>query len=145
MPLSSLVRLVQTSTLSGELCERTNRDQRLLMRGAGRGARALVASALARRMDQPLLVVVPTLEEAGRWTALLELMGWPTAQLYPTSEGSPYEPFDPTTEITWGQLQVLSELQTEGNKRDLAIVATERCVQPVLPPPQALAEHCRVF
>jgi transcription-repair coupling factor (superfamily II helicase) len=96
-------------------------------------------------MDQPLLVVVPTLEEAGRWTALLELMGWPTAQLYPTSEGSPYEPFDPTTEITWGQLQVLSELQTEGNKRDLAIVATERCLQPHLPPPQALAEHCRVL
>ena len=98
MPLSSLVRLLQTSALSGELCERAQRDQRLLMRGAGRAARALVASALARRMDQPLLVVVPTLEEAGRWTALLELMGWSRAQLYPTSEGSPYEPFDSTTE-----------------------------------------------
>ncbi|MDB4555322.1 transcription-repair coupling factor, partial [Synechococcus sp. AH-707-D15] len=145
MPLSSLVRLLQTSALSGELCERAERDQRLLMRGAGRAARALVASALARRMDQPLLVVVPTLEEAGRWTALLELMGWSRAQLYPTSEGSPYEPFDSTTEITWGQLQVLSELQTDRSKSDLAIVATERCLQPHLPPPLALAEHCRAL
>ncbi len=145
MPLSSLVRLLQTSALTGELCDRTQRDQRLLMRGAGRAARALVSSALARRMDQPLLVVVPTLEEAGRWTALLELMGWSRAQLYPTSEGSPYEPFDSTTEITWGQLQVLSELQTSQPSKDLAIVATERCLQPHLPPPQALAEHCRAL
>ena len=93
MPLSSLVRLLQTSALSGELCERQDRSDRLLLRGGGRGARALVASALARHQDRPLLVVVPTLEEAGRWTALLELMGWRSAQLYPTSEGSPYEPF----------------------------------------------------
>ena len=40
-------------------------------------------------------------------------MGWPTTQLYPTSEGSPYEAFDPTSEITWGQLQVLSDLVDE--------------------------------
>ena len=102
MPLSSLVRLLQSSALTGELGERIDRSDRLLLRGAGRGARALVASALARRQERPLLVVVPTLEEAGRWTALLELMGWRSAQLYPTSEGSPYEPFDPTSEITWG-------------------------------------------
>ena len=111
MPLSSLVRLLQTSALTGELLERSQRADRLLLRGANRAARALVASAMAKRGQQSLLVVVPTLEEAGRWTALLELMGWRSTQLYPTSEGSPYEPFDPTTEITWGQLQVLSELQ----------------------------------
>ena len=143
MPLSSLVRLLQSSALTGELLERRSRDQRLLLRGGHRAARALVATALARRADQPLLVVVPTLEEAGRWTALLELMGWSSTQLYPTSEGSPYEPFDPTTEITWGQLQVLSELQSGSDRPDLAIVATERCLQPHLPPPQALAERCR--
>ena len=145
MPLSSLVRLLQTSALSGELCDRLDRSDRLLLRGAGRAARALVASAMARHQDRPLLVVVPTLEEAGRWTALLDLMGWRSAQLYPTSEGSPYEPFDPTSEITWGQLQVLSELQLEGQSRDLAIVATERCLQPHLPPPQVLADRCRTL
>ena len=145
MPLSSLVRLLQTSALTGELLDRSDRPDRLLLRGAGRGARALVASALARRADQSLLVVVPTLEEAGRWATLLELMGWRSAQLYPTSEGSPYEPFDPTTEITWGQLQVLSELQDEGSREGLAIVATERCLQPHLPPPEALAARCRTL
>ena len=144
MPLSSLVRLLQTSALTGELLERSQRPERLLLRGANRAARALVTTALARRADQSLLVVVPTLEEAGRWTALLELMGWRSAQLYPTSEGSPYEPFDPTTEITWGQLQVLSELQDKGSE-GLAIVATERCLQPHLPPPQALASRCRTL
>ena len=143
MPLNSLVRLLQTTALTGELQERSQRPERLLLRGANRAARALIASALARRADQSLLVVVPTLEEAGRWTALLELMGWPSAQLYPTSEGSPYEPFDPTTEITWGQLQVLSELQDQCGREGMAIVATERCLQPHLPPPQALASRCR--
>ena len=145
MPLSSLVRLLQTSALTGELLERSQRADRLLLRGANRAARALVASAMAKRGQQSLLVVVPTLEEAGRWTALLELMGWRSTQLYPTSEGSPYEPFDPTTEITWGQLQVLSELQDADSVEGLAIVATERCLQPHLPPPQALAERCRTL
>ena len=114
MPLSSLVRLLQTSALSGELCERLDRSDRLLLRGAGRAARALVASAMARHQDRPLLVVVPTLEEAGRWTALLELMGWRSAQLYPTSEGSPYEPFDPTSEITWGSCRCSASCRLKG-------------------------------
>ena len=110
MPLSALVRQLQQVPLSGEVLQRCDRDERLRLSGAGRGARALISSVLAGCADAPLLVVVPTLEEAGRWAALLELMGWSSAQLYPTSEGSPYEPFDPTSEITWGQLQVLSEL-----------------------------------
>ena len=110
MPLRSLVSKLQETALTGELDERSSRSERLLMRGAGRCSRALVASALAKRRGSPLLVVVPTLEEAGRWTALLDLMGWNQASLYPTSEGSPYEPFDPTSEIIWGQLQVLSDL-----------------------------------
>ena len=61
MPLSSLVRLLQTSALTGELLERSQRPDRLLLRGANRAARALVTTALARRADQSLLVVVPTL------------------------------------------------------------------------------------
>jgi transcription-repair coupling factor (superfamily II helicase) len=95
---------------------------------------------MAGAAGAPLLVVVPTLEEAGRWAALLELMGWSSCHLYPTSEGSPYEPFDPTSEITWGQLQVLGELLDGGER--FAIVATERALQPHLPPPEALRSRC---
>ena len=145
MPLRSLVTKLQETALTGELDERSSRPERLLMRGAGRCSRALVASALSQRRGAPLLVVVPTLEEAGRWTALLELMGWSQASLYPTSEGSPYEPFDPTSEITWGQLQVLSDLLGEPNAASWAIVATERCLQPHLPPPDVLKTKTRTL
>ena len=143
MPLTALVRQLQQVPLTGEVLERSRRQDRLRLQGASRGARALLASALARCDGAPLLVVVPTLEEAGRWAALLELMGWPTTQLYPTSEGSPYESFDPTSEITWGQLQVLSELvEGEGAGWEGVIVATERALQPHLPPPAVLAAQC---
>ena len=116
MPLTALVRQLEQVPLTAEVLERIRRADRLRLQGAGRAARALITSALARSEGTPLLVVVPTLEEAGRWAALLELMGWPTTQLYPTSEGSPYEGFDPTSEITWGQLQVLSELLALNSK-----------------------------
>ncbi|MFM7087353.1 MAG: transcription-repair coupling factor [Cyanobium sp.] len=145
MPLTALVRQLQQVPLTAEVLARMQRPQRLRLGGAGRAARALIASALAGSNGSPLLVIVPTLEEAGRWAALLELMGWSSSQLYPTSEGSPYEPFDPTSEITWGQLQVLSELLDRREQRSggrLAIVATERALQPHLPPPQALQERC---
>ena len=146
MPLTALVRQLEQVPLTAEVLERIRRADRLRLQGAGRAARALITSALARSESTPLLVVVPTLEEAGRWAALLELMGWPTTQLYPTSEGSPYEGFDPTSEITWGQLQVLSELLALNSKGDRswqgAIVASERALQPHLPPPQVLAEQC---
>ncbi len=146
MPLSSLVRQLQMSTLTGELVDRSNRKDRLLMRGAGRVGRALIASAIARKQSCPLVVIVPTLEEANRWSSLLAMMGWSHNHLYPTSEGSPYEPFDPTTEIVWGQLQVLSELLGESTKRwDRAIVATERALQPHLPPVEALASQCETL
>jgi len=114
MPLTPLVRQLQQVPLTGEVLARLDRPERLRLSGAGRGARALISSALAGGGAVPLLVLVPTLEEAGRWASLLELMGWRSCQLYPTSEGSPYEPFDPTDEITWGQLQVLSELLDDG-------------------------------
>ncbi|MEB3185442.1 MAG: transcription-repair coupling factor [Cyanobacteriota bacterium] len=153
MPLAPLVRHLQQVPLTREVLERSRRAGRLRLSGAGRAARALISSALAglAGTEAPLLVIVPTLEEAGRWAALLELMGWRSCQLYPTSEGSPYEPFDPTSEITWGQLQVLSELldlQNDAGKdgawgrQRLAIVATERALQPHLPPPAALQEQC---
>jgi transcription-repair coupling factor (superfamily II helicase) len=143
MPLSPLVRQLQQVSLSREVLARCDRPERLRLAGSGRAGRALISSALAGLAEAPLLVVVPTLEEAGRWAALLELMGWASCQLYPTSEGSPYEPFDPTSEITWGQLQVLAELlDPEAGSRRMAIVATERALQPHLPPPGELAAQC---
>ncbi|MCT0207618.1 transcription-repair coupling factor [Synechococcus sp. CS-1332] len=153
MPLHALVRQLQSATLTAEVRARCERPERLRLSGAGRAARALVASALAGSSEAPLLVIVPTLEEAGRWASLLELMGWPLCQLYPTSEGSPYEPFDPTSEITWGQLQVLAELVGDGEGAPaasipaasggrFAVVATERALQPHLPPPPLLAARC---
>ena len=143
MPLTALVRQLQQVPLTAEVLSRLERPDRLRLNGAGRPARALISSALAAAAEAPLLVVVPTLEEAGRWAALLELMGWRSCQLYPTSEGSPYEPFDPTSEITWGQLQVLGELLDSGGDDRLAIVASERALQPHLPPPETLASWCR--
>ena len=142
MPLTPLVRQLQQVTLTGEVLARLERPERLRLSGAGRGARALISSALAGGGTVPLLVLVPTLEEAGRWASLLELMGWRSCHLYPTSEGSPYEPFDPTDEITWGQLQVLSALLDGGGRNPMAIVATERALQPHLPPPPALRAQC---
>ncbi|MEB3319289.1 MAG: transcription-repair coupling factor [Cyanobacteriota bacterium] len=141
MPLSALVRQLRQAPLTAEVLARAQWEERLLLRGGGRVSRALVTSALAQRAEAPLLVIVPTLEEAGRWAALLELMGW-SCLLYPTSEGSPYEPMDPTSEITWGQLQVLSELLQPGPK---AVVATERALQPHLPPKEAFAQRCRLL
>ncbi|MFM1812967.1 MAG: transcription-repair coupling factor, partial [Cyanobacteriota bacterium] len=148
MPLAALVRQLQQVPLSAEVAARLDRPERLRLSGGGRPARALISSVLARSRQAPLLVVVPTLEEAGRWATLLELMGWRSCQLYPTSEASPYEAFDPTSEITWGQLQVLSELLdgqdgTSSGSSDLAIVATERALQPHLPPPSALQAQCQ--
>ena len=91
------MRQLEQVPLTAEVLERSA-DPIVCVCRAGRAARALITSALAHSEGTPLLVVVPTLEETVRWAALLELMGWPTTQLYPTSE------------ITWGQLQVLSEL-----------------------------------
>ena len=82
MPLTALVRQLQQVPLTGEVLLRLQRADRLRLSGAGRSARALVSSALAGAAEAPLLVLVPTLEEAGRWAALLELMGWGSAQLW---------------------------------------------------------------
>ena len=61
MPLSALVRQLQQVPLTGEVSARMERSERLRLSGAGRGARALIASALAAQAGAPLLVIVPTL------------------------------------------------------------------------------------
>jgi len=179
MAFSSIVRALGRSPLSTELISKLNRQQVCSLNGVARLPKGLVASALAQAQQRHLLVVCATLEEAGRWTAQLESMGWDRVHFYPTSEASPYEPFDPETEMTWGQMQVLADLLEEtGGMRDkedlgshcvagvspvdasgvgkeaslslltprssplIAIVTTERALQPHLPPADVFQPYC---
>ncbi|MEA5504391.1 transcription-repair coupling factor [Halotia wernerae UHCC 0503] len=146
MAFSSIVRALARSPLSTELLTKLNRQQDLRLNGISRLPKGLVASALAQNSGKNLFVVVPTLEEAGRVYAQLEMMGWQTVHFYPTSEASPYEPFDPETEMTWGQMQVLADLLKDENKENssfsTAIVATAGALQPHLPPPAAFTPFC---
>ncbi|MDB9445644.1 transcription-repair coupling factor [Anabaena sp. CS-542/02] len=144
MAFSSIVRALGRSPLNTELLSQLNRQQELRLNGISRLPKGLIASALAQNSGRNLLVVVPTLEEGGRAYAQLEAMGWQTVHFYPTSEASPYEPFDPETEMTWGQMQVLADLvngKGESNT-NLAIVATAGALQPHLPPPAAFIPFC---
>ncbi|WP_066426671.1 transcription-repair coupling factor [Anabaena sp. 4-3] len=160
MAFSSIVRALGRSPLTTELLSKLHRQQDLRLNGIPRLPKGLVASALAQNSQRNLLVVCATLEEAGRAYAQLEAMGWETVHFYPTSEASPYEPFDPETEMTWGQMQVLADLGTgdweerenrantqssipnNGTPRLLAIVATVGALQPHLPPPDAFTPLC---
>ncbi|MEH2457059.1 transcription-repair coupling factor [Nostoc sp.] len=110
MSFSSIVRALARSPLTTEFISKLNRQQELRLNGIPRLPKALVASALARATGKDLFVICATLEEAGRVYAQLEAMGWQTVHFYPTSEASPYEPFDPETEMSWGQMQVLADL-----------------------------------
>jgi transcription-repair coupling factor (superfamily II helicase) len=146
MAFSSITRALQRSPLTGELLGKLDQQGLLVLNGVSRLPKGLVSSALAQAQQRPLLVVTATLEEAGRWATQLEAMDWDTVHFYPTSEASPYDPFDQESEMTWGQLQVLADLLALGREdatgRRLAIVATERALQPHLPPVSALEPYC---
>ncbi|ARV62049.1 transcription-repair coupling factor [Nostocales cyanobacterium HT-58-2] len=163
MAFSSIVRALGRSPLTTELLSKLNRQSELLLSGIPRLPKGLVASALAQTETKNLFVICATLEEAGRWTSQLEAMGWQTVHFYPTSEASPYEPFDPETEMTWGQMQVLADLVQLGKGRDqgdegdkeaksssflsspspkMAIVATVAALQPHLPPAETFKPFC---
>ncbi len=118
MAFSSIVRALARSPLTTEFLSKLNRQQDLRLNGIPRLPKGLVASALAQKSERNLFVVCATLEEAGRAYAQLEAMGWHTVHFYPTSEASPYEPFDPETELTWGQMQVLADLIEVGEQGD---------------------------
>jgi transcription-repair coupling factor (superfamily II helicase) len=139
MAFASVVRAIAKSPLTKELLSKLQQARSLLLNGIHRLPKGLVASALAQTEGKNLLVVCATLEEAGRWAAQLETMGWQTVNFYPTSEASPYEPFDPESEMIWGQMQALS---TIGEADSFAIVATERSLQPHLPPPAVFQSYC---
>ncbi|MGV2829205.1 transcription-repair coupling factor [Myxosarcina sp. GI1(2024)] len=151
MAFGSIVRAVEKSPLTRELTGKLNKKQSLLLNGIPRLPKGIVSSGLARAEGKNLLLVCPTLEDAGRWAAQLEAMGWQTVNFYPTSEASPYDPFDPESEIVWGQMQVLSVIsnrssivnESSGNgQQPLAIIATERSLQPHLPPPEVFQAYC---
>ncbi|PSB21260.1 transcription-repair coupling factor [Phormidesmis priestleyi ULC007] len=145
MAFSSITRALRRLPLTTELLNKLSQQQFLRLSGLARLPKGLVASTLAQAQTHPLLVVTATLEEAGRWSAQLEAMGWQTVHFYPTSETSPYESFDPEAEMNWGQLQVLADLvkvNDETEKASLAIVATERALQTHLPPAEAFAPYC---
>jgi transcription-repair coupling factor (superfamily II helicase) len=161
MAFSSIIRTLERSPLTGELLSKLNRQSSLHLNGIARLPKGLVSSAIAQAAGCNLLVICATLEEASRWAVQLEAMNWQTVHLYPTSEASPYEPFDPESEMTWGQMQVLADLvidhssnpdqgnpqtstdngQTKPNGQ-LAIVATHAALQPHLPPVAAFASYC---
>lgn len=152
MALSSVIRVLGRSPLTAELLTKLNQQQCLSLSGLARLPKGVVTSTLAQAVPRPLLVIVATLEEAGRWATQLDMMGWQTVHFYPTSESSPYEPFDPESEMTWGQLQVLAELLKQTPSlgetalaeppSSWAIVATERALQPHLPPVEVLRQYC---
>ncbi|MEL7011606.1 MAG: transcription-repair coupling factor, partial [Cyanobacteria bacterium J06588_4] len=138
MAFASVVRAIAKSPLTKELLTKLGKGQSLLLNGIPRLPKGIVSSSLAQAKNQNLLIVCPTLEEAGRWAAQLEAMGWDTVNFYPTSEATPYSHFDPESEITWGQMQVLAS----DSNSPRAIVATERALQPHLPPPEVFQSYC---
>lgn len=148
MTFSSIIRTLGRSPLATELLNKLKRHRCLQLSGIARLPKSLVASALAQQEGRNLLAVTATLEEAGRWVASLEAMGWQTVHFYPTSEASPYElSYSDENEMTWGQMQVLADLvdkeeKTANQSKPIAIVATERALQSHLPPPAAFEPYC---
>ncbi|NJM96204.1 MAG: transcription-repair coupling factor [Phormidesmis sp. RL_2_1] len=163
MAFSSITRALARTALAQELVTKlkqqqtgqaqTTTDRGLQLGGLARLPKGLVASALAQCQQRPLVVIAATLEEAGRWAAQLEAMGWAAVSFYPTSESSPYDAFDQESELTWGQLQVLCDLINgkadhqslpPGSKHlgAMAIVASERALQPHLPPVEVFRPYC---
>ena len=142
MSLESIAKRLEDHPLTNELIERTNRNERLILTGASRTAKALITTSLATKESRKLLVIVPTLEDATRWYPLVKDCGWTKTCLYPTSEVSPYDSAPISSEIVWGQLQVLSDILELKDSETIAIIATERSLQPHLPPADYLKSKC---
>ena len=146
MPFSSVIRSLMRSPLTDELESKLERSHQLTLSGLSRVGKGIVSSILSQKQERLMLVVTATIEEAGRWSVQLETMGWNTVHFYPTSDVLPYEPYAPELEIVWGQMQILADLvnwnQQEGDKKKVAIVATDRSLQPHLPSPEQFKEYC---
>lgn len=146
MPFSSVIRSLMRSPLTDELESKLERSHQLTLSGLSRVGKGLVSSTLSQKQERLMLVVTATIEEAGRWSVQLETMGWQTVHFYPTSDILPYESYAPESEVVWGQMQILADLvnwnQREGDKKKVAIVATDRALQPHLPSPEQFKEYC---
>tara|TARA_Y100001968_G_C19449588_1_gene767612 strand:- start:732 stop:4307 length:3576 start_codon:yes stop_codon:yes gene_type:complete len=142
MHLVSLVRKLSSSQIINDLYKRASRNERLTLSGGNRTTKALISSAIAKLENKSILILVPRLEDANRWISLLEVSGWLNPLLYPSCEVSPYATQGRTNEIVWGQMQVLGQLISEQNNQPKAIVATEKCLQPHLPPKELFASKC---
>ncbi len=142
MSLESIANYLENHQLTNELFDRTNRSNRLILKGASYTAKSLITTSLAKKASKKLLVIVPTLEDATRWYSLIKDCGWSKTCLYPTSEVSPYDSIQVTSEIIWGQLQVLSDIFELNEDENIAIIATEISLQPHLPPFQYLKDRC---
>ncbi len=140
MTLNSLLSRLQNTTLIDEILDRATRDQKLTIQGGCRTAKTLISAGLAKSANTNLLVILPTLEEATRWHSQLQLMGWDKTFLYPGSEVTPYESINQSTEISWGQLSIVSELAC--NKSiNFAVICTERSLFNHLPHPKVVNEN----
>lgn len=142
MTFSSIVRSLMRSPLTTELNNQLKKHQQLGLNGISRLPKNLIASALASQESRDLCIICATLEEAGRFYAQLEAMGWNTVHFYPTSEASPYQPFDPETELSWGQMQVLADLVSNSDHKSMAIITTIGALQPHLPPRETFKSFC---
>ncbi len=138
MSLKSLIYNLSGSVLVEELNERVGREERLSISGGTRTARAILCSALAKINNSPLLIIVPTLEEASRWDSILDQLGWSKSIIYPSNESTPLECTTTSDEIIWGQMAVLSELNINDKNPDLVIITTQRALEPHLPLPNIL-------
>jgi len=139
MVFSSVIRALRRSSLTQELNNKLQQSKGLELSGLSRLAKGIVASSLAQAQGKNILIICATLEEAGRWATQMEMMGCYAIHFYPTSEASPYDLLNPESEMIWGQMQVLSSLLEEA---PLAIIATERALQPHLPPPSEFYSCC---
>ncbi|MDX2256133.1 MAG: transcription-repair coupling factor [Pseudanabaenaceae cyanobacterium bins.39] len=144
MPFSSVIRSLIRSPLTDELESKLLRSQQLTLSGLSRVSKGIVSSVLSQKQERLMLVIAATIEEAGRWSVQLETMGWQTVHFYPTADSLPYDPYAPDSEIIWGQMQVLVDLiNCQGNTtQNMAIVATDRALQPHLPSPDAFRDYC---
>jgi len=143
MAFASVIRTIARSRLTQELLQSLEQNQTLKLTGIPRLPKGLIASAFSQP-SRHLFVICATLEEAGRWATQLQTMNWETVQFYPTSEATPYEGFNPESEMIWGQIQVLLTL-IEKTDTPLAVVATEKSLQPHLPPKAVFENFCLSF
>ena len=142
MTFNSLIRTLTKSPLTQDLVNKLTSSHCLQLKGLSRLPKGLISSTIAKSQQHNLVVICATLEEAARWAAQLEVMGWKQVFFYPTSETFLYEPLNPESEMIWGQMQVLSAINQPGNLENVAIVTTEKALQPHLPPANVFTQYC---